>query len=263
MKIPQPLRNSTDVYLNSFIILLVFSSVRYFLTFVTADPDLWGHIKFGKDIWNAEAIPGVDIYSYTAYGRQWINHEWLSEVMMYLIFNILGSPGLLAGKTLVCFYIILLLLKIRSRTSYALLLIGVSLLIVFQITSFIDKIIKTKANIVVDPDRYPVQAIKFLKDNNINGKIMVPFDWGAYAIWHLYPKSTVSVDGRFRTVSPESVLEDHLTAMYHSSSFLDMADKYKSEIIFIKNNQKAKGIIPRIRKMKHKNNSDQANFYFS
>src|SRR6476620_9411988 len=33
------------------------------------DPDWWWHLRIGKDIWAAKAIPGVDSYSFTRAGQ--------------------------------------------------------------------------------------------------------------------------------------------------------------------------------------------------
>jgi hypothetical protein len=62
--------------------------------------------------------------------------------------------------------------------------------------------------IMVEPRHYPVHAVRFMKDNGINGNIAVPFDWGEYLIWKL-PKSRVSIDGRFRTAYPEKVIQQN------------------------------------------------------
>ena len=59
----------------------------------TADPDLWGHVRFGQDILALHHIPGSDSYSFTS-DRPWINHEWLAEVAMALAFNAGGASGL-------------------------------------------------------------------------------------------------------------------------------------------------------------------------
>jgi hypothetical protein len=65
-----------------------------------ADPDLWGHVLFGKDIASARSLPGADSYSFTS-DRPWINHEWLAECAMYVAFAIGGGPGLVVLKMLV------------------------------------------------------------------------------------------------------------------------------------------------------------------
>src|SRR6516164_6679888 len=57
------------------------------------DVDLWGHVRFGGDIVHARAIPALDSYSFTA-DRAWINHEWLSEVVMYGAYAAAGPTGL-------------------------------------------------------------------------------------------------------------------------------------------------------------------------
>lgn len=64
----------------------------------TADPDLWGHIRFGQDILAAHFIPRHDTYSFTS-DRPWVNHEWLAEVCMAGAYR-LGNGGLVALKVL-------------------------------------------------------------------------------------------------------------------------------------------------------------------
>jgi len=59
------------------------------------DPDLWWHLQAGQDIVQSQSIPKVDSYSFTKAGEEWIAHEWLSEVFMYLIYRFSGWGGLL------------------------------------------------------------------------------------------------------------------------------------------------------------------------
>ena len=59
----------------------------------TADPDLWGHVRFGQDILASHDLPARDSYSFTS-DRPWINHEWLAEVAMAIAFNTGGASGL-------------------------------------------------------------------------------------------------------------------------------------------------------------------------
>lgn len=46
-------------------------------------------------------------------------------------------------------------------------------------------------------DEYPVKAIEFIKINRMEGNLLVPFGWGSYALWKLYPQNLVSSDGRY------------------------------------------------------------------
>lgn len=59
------------------------------------DPDLWWHLQAGQDIVQSQSIPKVDSYSFTKAGSEWVAHEWLSEVVMYVIFRVGGWGGLL------------------------------------------------------------------------------------------------------------------------------------------------------------------------
>jgi hypothetical protein len=65
-----------------------------------ADPDLWGHVLFGRDIVSTGSIPQTDSYSFTS-DRLWINHEWLAECAMYIAYAIGAGPGLVVLKMLV------------------------------------------------------------------------------------------------------------------------------------------------------------------
>ena len=451
--------------LQNILILFVFISGIYFFSSITADPDLWGHILFGKKILSSKAIPNVDIYSYTAYGKAWINHEWLSEILMYLIFNVFGSPGLLIVKTLIGILTVTLLSIISfNRKTYSLsygavfvlsvfimspgfmvrpqlitflctalflfvihlylekkenvlwslplimiiwvnshggfiigagilpvitaleyvrchlkkkgkshirglsiwmlatevamlvnpygynlllfiyrtlslprsitewgpvtlfdstfirfkifslcvilsffinrhknrywevgliivamifaflyqrntpilailaapflaeklsgiedclkmnkktlswfsnVILGVFLLFItgYQLNVTFKRYIKSEFNIIVDPNIYPVSAVRFLKQNNINGNILVPFDWGEYVIWKLFPNSRVSIDGRFRTVYPENVITDHFNGARTQEAWNTLLDKYPSDIVLAKRNPFSQGMI--------------------
>jgi hypothetical protein len=80
------------------VVFLVLSLALYRFTATVADPDLWGHIKFGEVVWQAGRVSLPDPFSYLTRGRLWINHEWLSEVMFYLVFATMGTAGLIVMK---------------------------------------------------------------------------------------------------------------------------------------------------------------------
>ena len=45
------------------------------LSFTSADPDLWGHVRFGMDILRDGHTRHIDTYSFAS-DRPWVNHEW-------------------------------------------------------------------------------------------------------------------------------------------------------------------------------------------
>ena len=59
-----------------------------------ADPDLWNHILNGLVILRTGHIHANDIYSYSAAGLPWRNHEWLAQVALALAYRSLGIFGL-------------------------------------------------------------------------------------------------------------------------------------------------------------------------
>jgi hypothetical protein len=463
-------KNISDRNKNIFRLLLLilpYSSALYFFSFNTPDPDLWGHIKFGQDLWVSGKIPEFDIYSYTVFGREWINHEWLSELVMYGVYVLMGSPGLLIlklmagitalfimtritlhrtfnpiafslcmtlsaaimspgfmirpqlitflfaayflyvfhmylernrnllwslpvimiiwvnshggfligaglfpsviiceivncllkGKALKHIYPMLLWLVVTElsillnpygvnllfflhdslsvsreisewssisifdysyfRFKIMMILVFVSLfirarenryweigiiiialiyslkyerhtpvfavfaapficekisalagtakiykkmlsmqlkvlliiltvcLIGYQVYDTSNKYIKSKFNIIVDPGIYPIYAVKFLKDNGIKGNIMLPFEWGEYAIWKLYPDCKVSIDGRFRTVYPQQIIDDHFEAGISFDGWKKLIDKYPAGIILARRNHISERFINR------------------
>lgn len=63
-----------------------------------ADPDLWGHIRFGQAMISQRHLILHDPYSYSAFGHLWRNHEWLSEVIMACLYNHFGVIGLKLWK---------------------------------------------------------------------------------------------------------------------------------------------------------------------
>jgi hypothetical protein len=59
-----------------------------------ADPDLYGHLRFGERILTTGHIPRVDPYSYSIQGLRWVSHEWLSEVVIAWFYFHGGVVGL-------------------------------------------------------------------------------------------------------------------------------------------------------------------------
>ncbi|HZO82140.1 MAG TPA: hypothetical protein VFB33_10650 [Candidatus Binataceae bacterium] len=62
------------------------------------DPDLWGHLRFGRDFIAAHGLLRHDSYSYSAAGHLWRDHEWLAEVVMALVYDAAGLVGLKLWK---------------------------------------------------------------------------------------------------------------------------------------------------------------------
>lgn len=59
----------------------------------------------------------------------------------------------------------------------------------------------------VDRSEYPVDAIEFIDEHQLSGRVVVSFDWAQYTLAALAPHSTVGFDGRFRTCYPQDVID--------------------------------------------------------
>ena len=88
--------------------------------------------------------------------------------------------------------------------------------------------------LVVNPHEYPTQAVDFLKRNAVNGNLAVPFDWGEYFIWKLYPEIRVSIDGRYTTAYPMEVIQDHWEWMAGGNGWRRLLERYPTEIAITK-----------------------------
>ena len=103
----------------------VFAAVLW-LPVVLRDPDTLWHITTGDWILAHRAVPALDTFSYTAAGKPWMAHEWLSEVILALAYRSSGWNGVMiltaaaAGGTigLVAFYV-----RRHSRMDIAVMLV--------------------------------------------------------------------------------------------------------------------------------------------
>lgn len=67
----------------------------FYVCAASIDPDFGWHLQAGRYIL-AHGIPTHDIFTYTAADFRWIDHEWLSDVVMALLFGA-GGYWLLAA----------------------------------------------------------------------------------------------------------------------------------------------------------------------
>lgn len=65
------------------------------------DPDFWWHLRTGQFILETRTIPHTDIFSFTAAGKEWVTHEWLTEIFMALLYRVSGWGGLIVAFSLI------------------------------------------------------------------------------------------------------------------------------------------------------------------
>jgi hypothetical protein len=54
--------------------------------------------------------------------------------------------------------------------------------------------------VILPRESCPVGAVRYLQARDVRGRLLVPFNYGSYALWHLREHMRVSIDGRFDLV---------------------------------------------------------------
>lgn len=109
-----------------FLVAISFFPFFYF----NFDPDLGWHLKSGELILKNQAIPYIDWFTHSFRNFPWINHEWLTDILMWKIYGI-GGITLLAIFFWFVFAILTLKILKKSRKFNALILIGLIAFIPF------------------------------------------------------------------------------------------------------------------------------------
>ncbi len=85
------------------LLLLAAGAIFYLANGFTemAGSDMWWHIAAGRELIQTRTLWMVDDWSFTAFGEDWLNHEWLSDIIYYAWVSLLGVESLVYWKWLV------------------------------------------------------------------------------------------------------------------------------------------------------------------
>lgn len=72
--------------------------ITIFLVFFTSglsnvDPDFAWHLRVGQDIALEKQAPTVEKYLLPTLGENWVDHEWLSNLLLFLVYDLFGKFG--------------------------------------------------------------------------------------------------------------------------------------------------------------------------
>lgn len=98
-------------------IMVLFGLLSFAANLEIKDLDLWLHVKTGKYIVTHHEIPNHDVLSCSIPGKPWVNHEWLFQVILYLVAQTFGFDSLITLQVVVVGLIFLVLLFIAYRTN--------------------------------------------------------------------------------------------------------------------------------------------------
>lgn len=100
-----------------------------------ADPDLWGHVQYGLDVFEDGEIPATTRYAFTVDNFRWINHENLSELILATGAITVGGVGLLIMKCLLGVAVIGMVMRHARRQGAQLVTVaGLALLLAVNLT---------------------------------------------------------------------------------------------------------------------------------
>jgi hypothetical protein len=58
------------------------------------DPDFWWHLRIGRWMVENGRLPSTDIFTFTVPGHVWTDHEYLTEILMWLVYSATGVVGI-------------------------------------------------------------------------------------------------------------------------------------------------------------------------
>lgn len=99
------------------------------------DLDLWLHMATGNHIIDQQMVPKQDIFSATVEGKDWVNHEWLFQVIVAQLHRVYGFDGITTMQVVLAALTFLLLLVFgysRERQLGVIFVLFISFM-VFQI----------------------------------------------------------------------------------------------------------------------------------
>ena len=76
------------------LVAILFLSIAAMAIRQPADTDTWWHLKSGQLMWETGKLLRVDPFSHTAAGQPWINHGWLSQLLLWPVYAALDLQGL-------------------------------------------------------------------------------------------------------------------------------------------------------------------------
>ncbi len=77
-----------NILLISFYILIFSILLRNSYSYL--DPDFGWHLKFGQEALQMKSVPHIEHYNFTLFGERWVDHEWLLNIIVYLIYSKFG-----------------------------------------------------------------------------------------------------------------------------------------------------------------------------
>jgi hypothetical protein len=126
----------------------------------------------------------------------------------------------------------------RRVFAWVLLVLSAVILVIFFTRAPFSLIIKAGPN-------YPVGAMRYLGYHHLSGKLLVYYDWGEYAIFHLSPHFRVAMDGRYETVYPPEVCQIYWDFAFARPNWKTFLEQYPPDFILLPKNEETTKLLTR------------------
>jgi hypothetical protein len=100
-----------------FVLTLLSLCLAFALAVNLADRDLWHRFATGRLVLEQGGMPDRDVFSYMPVKERWVDHEWGSGVVFYLVYRLLGMRGI-AGLKIILFFLPVVLIVRSNRRRY-------------------------------------------------------------------------------------------------------------------------------------------------
>ena len=81
---------------------------------------------------------------------------------------------------------------------------------------------------------YPVGAVDYLKQHGFRGNVMVPYDWGSYVMWRLWPDVKISFDSRYEVAYPAWRMDEDDRFYDAAEGWETILEKYPTDVVLLR-----------------------------
>ena len=98
--------------------------------------------------------------------------------------------------------------------------------------------------LIVPNDRFPVGAVRYLKEIHFHGNVMTHFGHGGYVSWWLYPAVKVSMDGRYDVAFPPALVDESFHFYEARPDWRETLAKYPTDLVLVPVNTAVAALMP-------------------
>ncbi|MHB1416743.1 MAG: hypothetical protein ACYC1C_15975, partial [Chloroflexota bacterium] len=108
----------------------------------------------------------------------------------------------------------------------------VLLLILSTVGIRVAQALPNEASLEVQREYFPADAVAYIREHNIQGRIYNAYNWGGYLVLHLYPENRVFIDSR-ADVYRDEFIEKYLETYYIRPDWPAALANYAADYVLV------------------------------